>query len=48
VYIFMKEKYLHWLEALSLCKSIPKGVMSIMVLHNLMLVGPALCGFSTS
>lgn len=26
---FMREKYLYWLEALSLCKSMSKGVMSM-------------------
>ncbi|OCK73083.1 HET-domain-containing protein, partial [Lepidopterella palustris CBS 459.81] len=27
--VFLKEKYLYWLEALSLCRSMPKGVLAI-------------------
>jgi hypothetical protein len=29
VYTFLKQKYLYWLEALSLCKSMSKGVISM-------------------
>jgi hypothetical protein len=29
VYVFLREKYLYWLEALSPCKSMPKGVVSM-------------------
>ncbi|KAF1969949.1 WD40 repeat-like protein [Bimuria novae-zelandiae CBS 107.79] len=29
VYEFLRQKYLNWLEALSLCKSMPKGVVSM-------------------
>jgi len=35
---FLKEKYLYWLEALSLCKSMPKGVVSIANLRSLVRV----------
>ncbi|KAF2452251.1 WD40-repeat-containing domain protein, partial [Lineolata rhizophorae] len=33
--IFLREKYLYWLEALSLCKSMPKGVVSMAMLQSL-------------
>ncbi|KAF2259255.1 hypothetical protein CC78DRAFT_621216 [Lojkania enalia] len=33
---FLRTKYLYWLEALSLCKSMPKGVVSIAKLKTLM------------
>ncbi|KAF2260348.1 vegetative incompatibility protein HET-E-1 [Lojkania enalia] len=33
--IFIREKYLYWLEALSLCKSMPKGVVSMAKLQSL-------------
>ncbi|KAF1932604.1 HET-domain-containing protein [Didymella exigua CBS 183.55] len=32
---FLREKYLYWLEALSLCGSMPKGVLSITKLQSL-------------
>jgi hypothetical protein len=32
---FIREKYLYWLEALSLCKSMPKGVLSMTKLEAL-------------
>ncbi|KAJ4296415.1 hypothetical protein N0V90_006460 [Kalmusia sp. IMI 367209] len=32
---FLREKYLYWLEALSLCKSMPKGVISLANLEAL-------------
>lgn len=35
VYEFLKGKYLYWLEALSLCKSLPKGIVSIAKLRTL-------------
>jgi hypothetical protein len=35
---FIKEKYLYWLEGLSLCKSIGKGVVSMAKLHSLVQV----------
>jgi WD40 repeat protein len=35
VEMFLKKKYLYWLEALSLCKSISKGVVSIAKLESL-------------
>lgn len=35
---FLKEKYLYWLEALSLCKSMPKGVVSMANLWSLVQV----------
>jgi hypothetical protein len=38
VHIFLKEKYLYWLEALSLCKSMSKGVVSIAKLEVFMQV----------
>lgn len=31
--VFFREKYLYWLEALSLCKSMSKGVVSIAKLN---------------
>jgi hypothetical protein len=37
---FLQEKYLYWLEALSLCKSIPKGVVSMAKLSSLVQVCP--------
>jgi len=33
--VFLKEKYLYWLEGLSLCKSIPKGIVSMAKLWSL-------------
>jgi len=36
--VFMRAKYLYWLEALSLCKSVPKGVTGIAKLEALMTV----------
>jgi hypothetical protein len=33
--MFLKKKYLYWLEALSLCKSMPKGILSMTKLHGL-------------
>jgi len=35
VYEFLRQKYLYWLEALSLCKSMPKGVVSMAKLESL-------------
>jgi archaellum biogenesis ATPase FlaH len=35
---FLKEKYLYWLEVLSLCKSMPKGVVSMANLWSLVQV----------
>jgi hypothetical protein len=35
VYVFLREKYLYWLEALSLCRSMPKGVLSMANLQSL-------------
>ncbi|KAF1952617.1 hypothetical protein CC80DRAFT_422011, partial [Byssothecium circinans] len=35
VYEFLRQKYLIWLEALSLCKSMPKGVVSMAKLESL-------------
>jgi len=32
---FISKRYLYWLEALSLCRSIPKGVLSLMKLQSL-------------
>jgi hypothetical protein len=32
---FMREKYLYWLEALSLCKSMSKGLVSMAKLETL-------------
>jgi hypothetical protein len=37
---FLREKYLYWLESLSLCKSTSKGVDSLRKLHLLVQVGP--------
>jgi hypothetical protein len=39
VYEFLRKKYLYWLEALSLCKSIEKGVVSVTKLWSLVQVG---------
>jgi len=36
--VFLREKYLYWLEALSLCKSMPKGVASMTKLRSLVQV----------
>ncbi|KAF2187222.1 hypothetical protein K469DRAFT_686392 [Zopfia rhizophila CBS 207.26] len=36
VNMFLKEKYLYWLEALSLCNSMPKGIVSMAKLEELM------------
>ena len=38
VYVFLKEKYLYWLEALSLSKSMSEGVVSIEKLETLVQV----------
>ena len=35
IYEFLRQKYLYWLEALSLCKSMPKGVVSMAKLESL-------------
>ncbi|PVH90367.1 HET-domain-containing protein [Periconia macrospinosa] len=35
---FLRRKYLYWLEALSLCKSMPKGVVAMAKLETLMKV----------
>jgi hypothetical protein len=35
IHIFLKNQYLYWLEALSLCKSIPVGVVSMAKLEAL-------------
>jgi hypothetical protein len=35
VNVFLEEKFLYWLEALSLCKSVPKGVVSVAKLWSL-------------
>jgi hypothetical protein len=39
--IFLRKKYLNWLEALSLCKSVSKGVVSMAKLETLTNVIPA-------
>jgi hypothetical protein len=39
VYEFLKEKYLYWLEGLSLCQSMEKGVVSMTKLWSLVQVG---------
>jgi hypothetical protein len=36
--VFLREKYLYWLEALSLCKSIPKGIVSMATICSLVQV----------
>jgi hypothetical protein len=38
VYVFVKEKYLYWLEAVSMCKGMPKGVLAIAKLEKLIQV----------
>lgn len=38
VHEFLRKKYLYWLEALSLCKSMPKGVVSVGKLKALLQV----------
>jgi archaellum biogenesis ATPase FlaH len=38
IYTFLKEKYLYWLEALSLCKSMSEGVVSMTKLEALIQV----------
>jgi hypothetical protein len=38
IHTFIKEKYLYWLEALSLCRSMSEGVLSIAKLYNLIQV----------
>jgi hypothetical protein len=38
VYEFLRKKYLYWLEALSLCKSVEKGVISIAKLRSIVQV----------
>jgi hypothetical protein len=35
VYLFLREKFLYWLEALSLCKSISKGIVTMEKLCSL-------------
>jgi hypothetical protein len=37
---FLRKKYLHWLEALSLCKSVSEGVVSMAKLEDLIQVTP--------
>lgn len=39
VYRFLREHYLHWLEALSIIESLPQGVLAISKLKELVLVG---------
>jgi hypothetical protein len=39
VEVFIREKFLYWLEALSLCKSMPKGVAAMTKLEALVQVG---------
>jgi hypothetical protein len=36
--VFVKEKYLYWLEAVSICKGMPKGVLAIAKLEKLIQV----------
>jgi hypothetical protein len=36
--VFMKEKYLYWIEALSLCRSVSKGVLMVAKLQKLVQV----------
>ena len=36
--MFIREKYLYWLEALSLCKSISEGILAIAKLKALVKV----------
>lgn len=36
--VFVREKYLYWLEAVSLCKGMPKGVLAIAKLEKLIQV----------
>jgi hypothetical protein len=38
VHKFLRESYLHWLEALSLCRSMAKGVISMACLQSLVKV----------
>jgi hypothetical protein len=38
IYAFIREKYLYWLEALSLCESMSEGVLSIAKLYSLIQV----------
>jgi archaellum biogenesis ATPase FlaH len=38
VYVFVKEKYFYWLEAVSMCKGMPKGVLAIAKLEKLIQV----------
>jgi hypothetical protein len=38
VHAFLRENYLHWLEALSLCRGMAKGVLSIANLQSLVKV----------
>jgi hypothetical protein len=40
---FMRMKYLYWLEALSLCKSMSEGVVAMAKLEALLQVVPCLC-----
>ena len=46
VYIFLKQHYLYWLEALSLCRSMSQGVVSIAKLEALLQVIPGLAMLS--
>jgi hypothetical protein len=41
---FLRKKYIYWLEALSLCKSVEKGVVSITKLWSLVQVCRAQSG----
>jgi hypothetical protein len=36
--VFIREKFLYWLEALSLCESVPKGVLGMAKLEALVKV----------
>jgi hypothetical protein len=38
VHVFLREKFLYWLEALGLCKCVPKGVVSVEILLSLIQV----------
>jgi hypothetical protein len=42
--VFVRKKYLYWLEALSLCKSMSEGVLSMAKLEALIqvILGPAM------
>jgi hypothetical protein len=47
--VFLRKKYLYWLEALSLCKSVAQGVVSITKLWSLMQAWhvEGVCSYST-